>query len=115
MVLEFLAEVGILRSEDHLITAATENIPTLVLLGNYKSNLALVNMMLGRPVLPECLPHSPAGWRHLRISYGVHKGYSLSVADNFEVVDPVLANIAEKENNEMHGRLLMVQCNAFRI
>lgn len=108
---EFLAQVGVLRSEDLCITATTENTPTLVLLGDYAASLALVNAIVKRPILPETLPPSPIGWRILRISYGVRKGYSLSVADNYEVVDGALARAAGRESVPVHDNLLMVKYN----
>lgn len=92
VIAEFLQDISVLRSEETLITSVIEHVPTIVVLGqDYSAKLAVVNALLGQAVLPNQLSESPGGWRVIRLVYGTNKSFSLSVVENFEVVDAVVS------------------------
>jgi hypothetical protein len=109
-----LSSISILRSEDQLVNSITEKAPSIVILGqDYCAKLAVVNALLGpgQPTLPASLTDSPAGWRMLRIIYGLHNSFSLSLAGNFEVIDHALSRIGGRETLPIDEVLLKVTLN----
>ncbi|XP_055342706.1 dual serine/threonine and tyrosine protein kinase-like isoform X2 [Paramacrobiotus metropolitanus] len=105
---EFLANVAIVRSEEQLVQSVIENVPTIVIVGqDYAAKLAMVNSLLGQAVLPVQLQESANGWRMLRIVYGMNRSFSLSTAENFEVVDPVLSRKNTKSLVPIDDLMLM--------